>query len=110
MTGFLRDWLVEAYPDPFRQVSDPTSAEDWRDLRERVCVRIRAALKAAAGRFTHADRGKIYGHDESYSPANILMGVDENGQTQATGEIFWIYPGSEWAVCEDGFWWTLAGE
>lgn len=57
MTGFLRDWLVEAYPDPFHQVRDPTSAEGWRDLLESLCVRIRAAVNATGGTF-HACRSR----------------------------------------------------
>ncbi|MET3298991.1 hypothetical protein [Bradyrhizobium diazoefficiens] len=48
--------------------------------------------------------------DEFYSPATILMGVDENGQVQGTGEIFWIDAGREWVICEDYFWWTPAEE
>lgn len=38
------------------------------------------------------------------------MGVDEIGQVQATGEIFWIDAGREWVICEDCFWWTPAEE
>lgn len=48
--------------------------------------------------------------DEFYSLDTILMGVDENGQVQATGEIFWIDAGREWVICEDYFWWTPAEE
>lgn len=45
------------------------------------------------------------GNNESYSPATILMGVDENGQIQATGKIVWIDADREWVVCWDYFWW-----
>jgi hypothetical protein len=60
MTGILRDWraeLVEAYPDLFHSSADhpgaaaayPEHGEGWRDLLERACVRIRAAVQADGG-------------------------------------------------------------
>ncbi|WGS20186.1 MULTISPECIES: hypothetical protein [unclassified Bradyrhizobium] len=59
-------------------------------------------------------------HDEFYSPATILMGIEmgtgpstslvgkSDGTVCVTGEILWIDAAREWAICEDGFWWTPA--
>lgn len=56
-----RGWrveLVEAYPDLFHPAGDPPSAQGWpevgdgwRDLLERACARIRAAVQADDGTF-----------------------------------------------------------
>ncbi|MEH2499576.1 hypothetical protein V1294_006055 [Bradyrhizobium sp. AZCC 1678] len=46
--------------------------------------------------------------DPYHAPATVLMGVDESGRVQPTGEVLWIDAGREWALCEDGFWWTPA--
>ncbi|MDE5465949.1 hypothetical protein [Bradyrhizobium sp. CSS354] len=53
------DWrgsLVESYPDLFGPVGDPPAAagwpccgDGWRDVLERACVRIRAAVEADGG-------------------------------------------------------------
>ncbi|MBR0707991.1 hypothetical protein [Bradyrhizobium liaoningense] len=61
MSGVVRDWrveLVEAYPDLFHPVGDPPAAQGWpevgdgwRDLLERACARIRAAVQANGGSF-----------------------------------------------------------
>ncbi|WP_141937284.1 hypothetical protein [Bradyrhizobium sp. UNPA324] len=60
--------------------------------------------------------------EEFYSPATILMGIEtgtgpstslvgkSHGTVCVTGEILWIDAAREWAVCEDGFWWTPAEE
>lgn len=56
MTGSLRDWrveLIEAHPDLFHTTERPPKAasgypwceEGWRDLLERLCVRIESALR-----------------------------------------------------------------
>src|SRR5262245_59316385 len=60
-----QDWrgdLVRAYPDLFELLSDEESFSDltdrirevsdgWRDLMERACARIRAAVEAHGGAF-----------------------------------------------------------
>jgi hypothetical protein len=60
--------------------------------------------------------------DELFSPATILMGIEmgtgpstslvgkSHGTVCVTGEILWIDAAREWAICEDGFWWTPAEE
>ena len=40
-----------------------------------------------------------------YSPATRLMGRQENGGLNASGEILWIDAEQSFAVCDDGFWW-----
>jgi hypothetical protein len=68
MMGVVRDWrvkLVEAYPDLFHLVpGDPPSTQGipevdsgWRDLVERTCARIRAAVQTDGGTF-HATQIK----------------------------------------------------
>jgi hypothetical protein len=58
----LRNWrleLIEAYPDIFHPLPDnpgvaqasPECGEGWRDLLERACARIQAAVQADAGSF-----------------------------------------------------------
>jgi hypothetical protein len=61
MAPIMKDWrteLVEAYPDLFPPVGDPPAAQGWpsvgdgwRDLLERACARIRAAVQANGGSF-----------------------------------------------------------
>lgn len=62
MTDVVRDWrdeLVEAHPSLFRSPEGrpgpsclPECGEGWRDLLDRACVRIRAAVEADGGAFT----------------------------------------------------------
>jgi hypothetical protein len=35
-----------------------------------------------------------------------LLGIGEGGHVEPTGKILWIDAHLEWAVCDDGFWWT----
>lgn len=62
MVGPVRNWrveLIEAYPDIFHPLPDnpglaqasPECGEGWRDLLERACARIRAAVQADGGSF-----------------------------------------------------------
>jgi hypothetical protein len=61
MARVLPDWRVElvlTYPDLFHPVGHPPAAmgwpsvgDGWRDLLERACVRIRAAVRAEGGTF-----------------------------------------------------------
>jgi hypothetical protein len=61
MAGIVQDWrieLVKAYADLFHPMGDPPRAQGWpwvkdgwRDLVERACDRIRAAVQADRGTF-----------------------------------------------------------
>ncbi len=67
----MRGWrteLVEAYPDLFHPVGDPPSAQGWpsvgngwRDLLQRACARIRAAIQADDGTFYATQIKEKYG-------------------------------------------------
>src|SRR5260370_39594162 len=72
MGGVVRNWraeLVEAYPDLFHPAADrpgaaeasPDCGEGWRDLLERACVRIRAAVQADGGSFKATQIKEKYG-------------------------------------------------
>jgi hypothetical protein len=41
-----------------------------------------------------------------YSPPTLLLGIGESGHVEPTGQILWIDAEREWAVCDNGFWWT----
>jgi hypothetical protein len=52
-----------------------------------------------------------YPEDEDfYSPPTVLLGIGEHGHVEPTGQILWIDALREWAVCDDGFWWTPSEE
>ena len=64
---------VEAYPDLFHPVGDPPAAqgwpevgEGWRDLLERACVPIRAAVQADRGSFKFTQLKEKYGTARLY--------------------------------------------
>jgi hypothetical protein len=68
MARIVRNWraeLIEAYPDIFHPLPDnpgvaqasPECGEGWRNLLERACARIRAAVRADGGTF-HATQIK----------------------------------------------------
>jgi hypothetical protein len=71
MTGTVRYWraeLVLAYPDLFHPARDPPAAQGWpevgdgwRDLLQRACVRIRAAVQADGGTFQATQVKEKYG-------------------------------------------------
>jgi hypothetical protein len=73
MTASLsKDWrqaLVEVYPDLFQPPADfpgaaqgsPECDEGWRDLLDRLCVRIRAAVQADGGPFKFSQIKEKYG-------------------------------------------------
>jgi hypothetical protein len=71
MADRVRDWrtdLVTAYSDLFHPHGDPPTArgwpsvsDGWRDLLERACVRIRAAVQADAGTFHAAQIKEKFG-------------------------------------------------
>lgn len=72
---------------PYR-LAARVSARDRPDIPQRTLRRARFGI----------DLLRYPDDEEFYSLATILMRVDENGQVQATGEIFWIDAGREWAV------------
>jgi len=68
-----RDRLIESYADLFHQVGDPPLArgwpavdDGWRDLLERACVRIRAAVRADGGSFAFSQIKEKYGTARIY--------------------------------------------
>lgn len=63
-----RATLVESYPDLFHPTGDPLAAEGWpavddgwRELLERACARIRAAVRADGGTFKFSQVKEKYG-------------------------------------------------
>jgi len=84
MASVVRDWrveLVEAHSDLFQSARDPHTAQGfpevgdgWRDLLERACIRIRAAVRAHGGTFCATQIKEKYGTlrfywDGAMSPA-----------------------------------------
>lgn len=71
MSGVVRDWrfeLIEAHAGLFGSVDDPPRAqgwpevgEGWRDLLDRMCVRIRAAVQAGDATFKFSQIKEKYG-------------------------------------------------
>ncbi len=100
MTGIVRaeerlikiDRLVERLKTGWR----PVVAEIDPDIPQRTLTRSHLAIDAIA----YPD------DDEFYSPPTKLLGLDEYGRVQPTSTIIWIDAHREWAVCDDGFWWT----
>ena len=41
-----------------------------------------------------------------YAPPTKLLGIGSSGYVEPTGHILWIDAYREWAVCDDGLWWT----
>ena len=76
MAGVVRNWrkdLIQAFPDLFHPVGDPPAAQGWpsvgdgwRDLLERACVRIRAAVQADGGSFQFTQIKQKYGTARLY--------------------------------------------
>jgi hypothetical protein len=71
VADLFKDWrvrLIESYPDLLQPSGNPPSArgwpcvgDGWRDLLERACVRIRAAIQADGGSFRATQIKKKYG-------------------------------------------------
>ncbi|WP_074116790.1 hypothetical protein [Bradyrhizobium sp. AS23.2] len=71
MARLKREWrvaLVRAYPDLFHPAGDPAAVQafpdvgdGWRDLLERACARIRAAILADSGTFRATQIKEKYG-------------------------------------------------
>lgn len=71
VADLFKDWrvrLIESYPDLFHPSGNPPSAQGWpcvgdgwRDLLERACVRIRAAIQADSGSFRATQIKEKYG-------------------------------------------------
>lgn len=61
MASVVQDWrseLIEVYPDLFHPIGNPTATlgfpevgDGWRDLLQRACIRIQAAIRIHGGRF-----------------------------------------------------------
>ncbi|WP_298257236.1 hypothetical protein [Bradyrhizobium sp.] len=75
MAGVVRDWraeLVESYPDLFRSGDPPrvqgwpAVGDGWRDLMQRACVRIRAAVQADGGTFKFTQIKEKFGSARLY--------------------------------------------
>jgi hypothetical protein len=89
MNGAVRNWrvgLVEAYPDLFRPPAgalegaegSPDCGQGWRDLLERACVRIRAAVQADGGSFKATQIKEKFGSlrfywDGALSPEAVAL-------------------------------------
>lgn len=88
MPGVVQDWraeLVETYPDLFHPVGDPATAQGWpevgdgwRDLLERACVRIRAAIQADGGTFHATQIKEKYGTLRFYCDGALSPAADAN--------------------------------
>lgn len=70
--------LVESYPDLFHADGDPLSAggwpaveDGWRDLLERACARIRAAVRADGGSFRATQIKEKYGSIRIYCSGRL---------------------------------------
>ncbi|WP_375762572.1 hypothetical protein ACE10W_05155 [Bradyrhizobium sp. B025] len=71
MAGFIQDWrieLISTYPELFHPVGDPRRGEGmpyvddgWRDLLDRMCVRILTAVRADGGTFKFTQIKEKYG-------------------------------------------------
>jgi hypothetical protein len=77
MADLIPNWsneLIEAYPDLFRSPAGtsvgaeaaPECGEGWRDLLDRACIRIRAALEAHGGSFKFTEIKEKYGTARLY--------------------------------------------
>lgn len=77
MAGVVRNWrteLIGAYPDLFHPPAgapeaaqgSPECGEGWRDLLDRCCVRIRAAVQADGGTFKFSQIKEKYGSARLY--------------------------------------------
>jgi hypothetical protein len=77
MAGVVRNWqedLIGAYPDLFHPPAgapeaaqgSPECGEGWRDLLDRACVRIRAAVQADGGTFKFSQIKEKYGSARLY--------------------------------------------
>jgi hypothetical protein len=122
MTGVVRDWraaLVEAYPDLFHPLADhpgvaeasPECGEGWRDLLERCCARIRAAVQADGGSFKATQIKEKYATlrfccEVALSPeanAKVEEIIDLAGACSACtcelcGEQGWLYQSGCWMM------------
>ena len=88
MADLIRNWrveLIEAYPDLFRSRSgtpvgaeaEPECGEGWRDLLDRACIRIRAALEAHGGSFKFTEIKEKYGTARLYWEGALSEGAEE---------------------------------
>ncbi|WFT94400.1 hypothetical protein QA633_40130 [Bradyrhizobium barranii] len=86
MSGGVQDWrveLVRTYADLFHPFGDPPRAEGWpcvgdgwRDLLERACKRIRAAVEADGGTFHATQIKEKYGSLRFYWHGSLSPEAD----------------------------------
>jgi hypothetical protein len=88
MVGLVRNWraeLIEAYPDLFGPPAgcpegaegSPECGEGWRDLLDRACIRIRAALQAHGGSFRFTQIKEKYGTARLYWEGSLSEEAEE---------------------------------
>lgn len=87
---FHRDWrraLVESFSDLFHPEGDPPGAagwpfveDGWRDLLQRACVRIRAAVRADGGSFAFTQIKEKYGTVRAYWAGSLS--ADANARVE----------------------------
>jgi hypothetical protein len=98
MPGLVRNWkveLIEAYPDLFRPPADrpegaegsPECGEGWRDLLDRACIRIRAALRAHGGSFRFTQIKEKYETARLYWEGDLS---EEAGEKSSTRPSTWL--------------------
>lgn len=86
------DRLVERVKTGWRPAPDESDPE----IPQHTLRRARFAIDAIR-----------YPDDENfYSPPTVLLGIGEHGLVEPTGQILWIDAHRQWAVCNDGLWWT----
>jgi hypothetical protein len=103
-----RDWridLIEAYPDLFHPLptdprvteASPKCGSGWRELLERTCARIRAALQANGGTF------KFTQIKEKYATARLdwdgALSVDANTRIEEIIDLAWARSACTCEIC-----------
>jgi hypothetical protein len=103
-----RDWridLIEAYPDLFHPLPDnpavaeasPECGAGWRDLLERACARIRAAVQADGGTF------KFTQIKEKYATARLdwegALSLEANTRIEEITDLAWARSACTCEIC-----------
>jgi hypothetical protein len=115
-----RDWradLMTDYADLFQPVGDPPTAQGWpavedgwRDLLERACVRIRAAVQADGGSFQFTQIKEKYGTLRAYWHGALSPEAD--AQVEEAIDLAEARSASTCEICGEpgrlygGGWWT----
>jgi hypothetical protein len=87
MAHIVRDWrtnLIEAHPDLFHPLPDnprvaqapPECGAGWRDLLERACARVQAAIQADGGTFQFTQIKQKYGTARLYWEGTLSPDAD----------------------------------